>query len=106
MKEEPIITITKPKEEKIIVDGSGIIATVYNYDNSHVIFKGVDLGTFLELVEMKKENQDLKKTKNRAINFCNYLLENNEVVINGVKYYKQESDDIITRAILEKLEVE
>lgn len=37
--------------------------------------------------------------------YCNYLLENNEVEINGVKYFKQESDDVITRAILEKIQM-
>lgn len=37
--------------------------------------------------------------------FCNYLLENNEVEIDGVKYFKQESDDVITRAILEKIQM-
>lgn len=35
---------------------------------------------------------------------CKYLLANNEVVINGERYYKHSCDDIITKYILDSLE--
>ena len=63
-KEEPIIKITAPKVTTIT---DGVISKdIFNYDNSHVIFKGVDLETFLELA--KKENRS-------ASNFIEYLIE-------------------------------
>ena len=35
--------------------------TIYDYDESHLIYKGLDLGSFVELCKMKKENKKLKK---------------------------------------------
>lgn len=61
--------------------------------------------------EFQKENKQLQEQlKQRdevieeAITFCNYLLENNEVEINNKKYFKHSCDDIITNAILQKLQ--
>lgn len=48
---------------------------------------------------------DAEEKIDKAIEFCNYLLKNEEVEIDGVKYFKQESDDVITRAILEKIQM-
>lgn len=41
----------------------------------------------------------LEEVRNR----CNYLLNNDEVEINGSKYFKHSCDDVITRYILESL---
>ena len=35
---------------------------------------------------------------------CKYLLQNNEVVINGERYYKHSCDDIVTKYILDSIE--
>lgn len=43
----------------------------------------------------------LETNRDEAIKRCKYLLENNEVVINGKKYYKHSCDDIITKYILD-----
>lgn len=60
--DKPVIEITNP-EEKVIpygVDSDSTI-TVYNYDNSHVIFKGQDLGSFTELAYLREEYENLLK---------------------------------------------
>lgn len=49
------------------------------------------------------ENTSLKQKIQNTIQFCNYLLENNEIEIDNNKYFKHECDDIITNEILKKL---
>jgi len=54
-----------------------------------------------------KEEDDiatLKQIRNRAIDKCHYLLDNDVIKINNHKYIKQEADDIITKCILDILE--
>ena len=44
-----------------------------------------------------------KSRVDETVEFCNYLLKNNEITINNKKYYKQEADDIIIYAIMNML---
>ena len=63
MNKEPMIKITKPevvsKIEPIENGATGVI--IYNYDKSHVYYKGIDLGSFEELLNVKKHIIDLQK---------------------------------------------
>ena len=56
MTDKPIIEITRPeviKKENV---------TIFDYDESHVIYKTQDLGSFTELQKMKAMNQKQKET--------------------------------------------
>ena len=56
MTDKPIIEITRPeviKKENV---------TIFDYDESHVIYKMQDLGSFTELQKMKAMNQKQKET--------------------------------------------
>lgn len=77
----------------------------------------------IEIEKLQNENEELKlelsgyriailKNDNllglqqridNAIEFCDYLLSHDEVVIDGKTYIKQNDDDIITNAIKSKL---
>lgn len=56
MNKEPMIKITEPevvsKIEPIENGATGV--TIYNYDKSHVYYKGIDLGSFEELLNILK----------------------------------------------------
>lgn len=61
--------------------------------------------------QLQQENKQLKEQLEQrdevideTIAFCNYLLENNEVEIDNEKYFKHSCDDIITNAILTRLQ--
>jgi hypothetical protein len=56
MDDKPIIVITNPE----VVTDEKHYAT-YNYDKSHIIFKGTDLGSFEDLVKEKDRWNTLKK---------------------------------------------
>lgn len=61
-KDKPVIEITNPETITVSMGPDSVACQdIYVYDNSHVIFKGQDLGSFTELVEMKKELDRLKK---------------------------------------------
>lgn len=47
--------------------------------------------------------KDLQQRIEKTLEFCNYLLQNNVIVIDGKKYYKHECDDVITNKLLEIL---
>lgn len=52
MRDEPVIKITEPEIQHIQTEtfNDGLVGIdVYDYDNSHVIYKGVDLGSFKEI---------------------------------------------------------
>lgn len=51
----PVIQITPAK----VIELDHI--TVYDYDESHLIYKGLDLGSFVELCKMKAVNQKYKE---------------------------------------------
>lgn len=65
-----------------------------------------------EEVDKLKEHinylQDQLKQRDEVIDdtikFCNYLLENKEVEIDGEVYFKHSCDDIITNAVLKRLQ--
>lgn len=69
MNDKPVIQITEPevieKENEII----------YDYDKSHVIYKMQDLGSFIELQNMKKQNQKYKEVIDKAIEYINGAYE-------------------------------
>ena len=67
--------------------------------NDIILFTVIGLFIFLNLV-IKKLNNKIDK----VIEKCEYLLENDEVIINGKKYYKQKCDDIIIKYILQEIE--
>lgn len=66
MNREPMILITKPKKQLIEKDNLEI--EINNYDNSHLYYKGFDLGTFKEIVNLRQENQHLKERINKVLN--------------------------------------
>lgn len=53
--------------------------------------------------KLEDENKQLKDTIDKTREKCNYLLSNDIVEIDGKRYVKQESDDVITRYILDSL---
>ena len=55
---ETIIEITEPEKIDIECGVNNKIEykTIFDYDNSHIIYKGLDLGTFKELYELKCSN--------------------------------------------------
>lgn len=59
MNKEPIILITKP--EKQLIEKDNLEIEINNYDNSHLYYKGFDLGTFKEIINLRQENQLLKE---------------------------------------------
>ena len=63
MNREPIILITKP--EKQLIEKDNLEIEINNYDNSHLYYKGFDLGTFKEIVNLRQENQQLKDNWNK-----------------------------------------
>lgn len=64
MSEEPVISITKP--EKQLIEKDNLEIEINNYDNSHLYYKGFDLGTFKEIVNLRQENKILKE-KNKQL---------------------------------------
>lgn len=74
-------------------------------DFCKLITKEKDLALLQYVI--KKQNQEKeaqKRALNEAIEFCNYLLKNDEIEIDNEKYYKHSCDDIITKAILKRLD--
>lgn len=59
MNKEPIIFITKP--EKQLKEKDNLEIEINNYDNSHLYYKGFDLGTFKEIANLRQENQKYKE---------------------------------------------
>lgn len=81
MNDKPVIHITKPE----VIEKE--YETIYDYDNSHLIYKMQDLGSFAELRRMKIENEELKrevKTKYDGLmaiteEVCEYAEENDKL---------------------------
>lgn len=70
MNKEPIILITKP--EKQLIEKDNLEIEINNYDNSHLYYKGFDLGTFKEIVNLRQENQSLKEELEWTISIVEY----------------------------------
>lgn len=69
-----IIEITEP-EVTTIESKSGLYKQdIYNYENSHVIYKGHDLGSFNELLKQKKENEVFKSIIDEIDTYLEYYL--------------------------------
>lgn len=77
----PVIRITKPE----VIEKEN--ETIYDYDNSHLIYKMQDLGSFAELQKMKAVNQQLKE---------NNLAMQEEMARTWAKL--QQKEDIINKA--------
>ncbi len=58
MSEKPVILITEP--EKQAIERNNLEIEINNYDNSHLYYKSVDLGTFKEIANLRRENQLLE----------------------------------------------
>lgn len=76
----PVIQITPPEVK--VVQKNNITVNEYNYDNSHLIYKLFDVGSFKEIVNMKKENQQLKEELNACMIERNKLVDVIEEAIN------------------------
>lgn len=74
MSEEPVISITKP--EKQLIEKNNLEIEINNYDNSHLYYKGFDLGTFKEIVNLRQENQFLKEELECTIG----IVEHNRII--------------------------
>lgn len=86
MNREPIILITKP--EKQLIEKDNLEIEINNYDNSHLYYKGFDLGTFKEIVNLRQENKQLKEQlQNISNEFLKYDWKNatQEQVYNQLK---------------------
>lgn len=68
MNDGPVIRITKPE----VIEKEN--ETIYDYDNSHLIYKMQDLGSFAELCKMKSEKEQLIVYIEEKIKQCNKLL--------------------------------
>ena len=68
MNNVPVIRMTEPKVNK---QGR---TPMYDYDESHLIYKGQDLGSFAELCKMKSEKEQLIAYIEEKIKQCNKLL--------------------------------
>ena len=53
------------------------------------------------IIELQYEIVDLKSVLKEIREFCDYLLNNDKVSINGKVYYKTFDDDIVTKKLLE-----
>lgn len=60
MSEKPVIYISEPNKT-IENYSNGCSITKYDFDNSHLYYKGKDLGTFKELYKLKDEIKSLYK---------------------------------------------
>ena len=67
MNKEPIIFITKP--EKQLKEKDNLEIEINNYDNSHLYYKGFDLGTFKEIANLQQENKKQKEVIDKAIEY-------------------------------------
>lgn len=62
-KDKPVIEITEPETITVSMGPDSVACQdIYVYDNSHVIFKGQDLGSFTELVKLREDYDKLLLT--------------------------------------------
>lgn len=65
--------------------------------------KGENISLYTNSIQCTKDIKEILNMLEEVRNRCNYLLNNNEVEINGSKYFKHSCDDIITKYVLEGL---
>lgn len=92
MSEEPVILITKP--EKQLIEKDNLEIEINNYDNSHLYYKGFDLGTFKEIVNLRQENKQLKDNWNKL----------REVIRKKQDYYRYVKDNRYRKFLSELLD--
>lgn len=91
-----IILASKNNEELLVNEIQELCSKQY--------IRGLKQGKFDATMDMQEQLKQRDEVIEKAIDFCNYLIENNEVEIDNEKYFKQSCDDIITLAILKKLQ--
>lgn len=83
MNREPIILITKP--EKQLIEKDNLEIEINNYDNSHLYYKGFDLGTFKEIVNLRQEINNLEDNWNILKEFIDTLWLDNKGIVTKIK---------------------
>lgn len=84
MSEKPVILITEP--EKQLIEKDNLEIEINNYDNSHLYYKGFDLGTFKEIANLRQENKQLKDNQVRAMNKIRDFINDANCEIKESKY--------------------
>lgn len=88
---DPVILITPPKPivEPTAAEFGCVVTNQYDYSESHLIYKGDDLGSFEELRSMKEENKKLKQQYCERIDCAGRLGDSKKVeeLKASVKYY-------------------
>ena len=96
MNDGPVIHITKPE----VIEKEN--ETIYDYDNSHLIYKMQDLGSFLELQKMKAVNQQLKEQLQQKEDVINKAKVDLEKHLNA-KSYGNHKYELFDRKYLEEV---
>ena len=58
---------------------------INNYDNSHLYYKGFDLGTFKEIVNLRQEINNLEDNWNILKEFIDTLWLDNKGIVTKIK---------------------
>lgn len=76
IEDKPLIIITEPEiqhtQKESFNDGL-VCIDIYDYDNSHIIYKNIDLGSFKELVKRNQEMNDLREAAEENYKYIQYL---------------------------------
>lgn len=83
MSEKPVILITEP--EKQLIEKDNFEIEINNYDNSHLYYKGFDLGTFKEIVNLRQEINNLEDNWNILKEFIDTLWLDNKGIVTKIK---------------------
>lgn len=76
IEDKPLIIITEPEIQHIQKESfnDGLVGIdIYDYDNSHIIYKNIDLGSFKELVKRNQEMNDLREAVEKNYEYIQYL---------------------------------
>jgi adenylate cyclase class IV len=96
MNDKPVIHITAAE----VIEKEN--ETIYDYDNSHVIYKMQDLGSFAELQKMKAVNQQLKEQLQQKEDIINKAKVDLEKHLNA-KSYGNHKYELFDRKYLDDL---
>lgn len=83
MSEKPVILIAEP--EKQLIEKDNFEIEINNYDNSHLYYKGFDLGTFKEIVNLRQEINNLEDNWNILKEFIDTLWLDNKGIVTRIK---------------------
>nr|DAK87203.1 MAG TPA: hypothetical protein [Caudoviricetes sp.] len=83
MSEKPVILIAEP--EKQLIEKDNFEIEINNYDNSHLYYKGFDLGTFKEIVNLRQEINNLEDNWNILKEFIDTLWLDNKGIVTKIK---------------------